>query len=73
MKIKLEKRVIITLIFNVFIKILSDKKKKFSFFSTAKFAFEGVGNSIKRRRIQEFKCTVGCYLTDDVNDKDPAL
>lgn len=52
---------------------LNSKKINFSFFSTAKFAFEGVGNSIKRRRIQELKCTVGCYLTDDVNDKDPAL
>ena len=28
---------------------------------------------IKKRRIEELKWTLGCSLTDDVNDKDPAL
>ena len=30
--------------------------------------FEGVGNLLKRRRLEDYQLTFGCHLTDALND-----
>lgn len=45
-----------------------------SFIVLAREIFEEIGSQLKKRRIEEFSLTIGCHLTDDVDDNtDPAV